>query len=114
MSFRSRTDGSKYPITSRSLYNNRTREKLYQREIHFGDKYQAEDSVDFANRKWDEYRDRGQRVHLVQAMNEARNKARVASRNPNLSESQKERSKEADRILTRWIDSHKGKYNNGP
>lgn len=110
MRFRSKPGGKHYPIQGRSLFHNKTREKLYQKNIHYGNEYQAESSVRFATEKWESYESRDQKVHLLRAVNEASNKALVASRNKRLSESEREQAKQAHVVLKRWVDAHKGQY----
>ena len=95
------TDGSgrHRPIRGRSLFNNPTRSRLYQREIRYDTVSDAKASVAFANQRWRDVGSRAGRVHLVQAMNEAANKAKV----------QKGEYSEEHKVLRAWVNEHKGK-----
>jgi hypothetical protein len=109
-SYRSRSDGSHYPVSGRSLYDHPSRSGTYSREIHYGNQTEARESVTFANMRWDELQGRRKdRVHLLQAMNEARNRSLVESRNQRISPEERRRAAEAHKVLTAWVESHKGK-----
>lgn len=108
------SSGRKRPVT-KSLYGSRPRSANYSRQIDFGDRFQAEESVVFADKRWDSYTSREKRVHLLQAMNEAANRAKAMyeARNDNgsyrLSELERRKAMEAHAVLRQWVDSHKRK-----
>lgn len=108
MPFRSRSDGSHYPVRG-SLYGRKPKSQLYHRQIHFGDETEARASVRFADEKWSSYHTRQERVHLLKAVNEAANRAKAESENPRLSESEKRKASSSHVILRRWVEEHKGK-----
>lgn len=108
MNIRSRSDGTKYPVHGRSLFSNPARNRTFQRDIHFGDESEARRSVTFADEYWESHPSHHDRSRLVLAMNEARNRARVGSKNERLSPEERERYREAEARLTSWIDAHKG------
>jgi hypothetical protein len=61
--------------------------------------------VAFADRRWRELKGRrNDRVHLLQAMNEAANRAKVS----------KGEDSEEHRALRKWVDEHKGKESAHP
>ena len=114
MNIRSRSDGTKYPVHGRSLFSNPARNRTFQRDIHFGDESEARRSVTFADEYWESHPSHHDRSRLVLAMNEARNRARVGSKNERLSPEERERYREAEARLTSWIDAHKGKASSEP
>ena len=108
-SFRSRKDGSHYPVQGGGLWSHPSRSRVYSKNIHYGNANEARESVAFANEKWKSYTKREERVHLVQAMNEASNRAKAMSENRRLSGSEQRKAAEAHTILRGWVESHKGK-----
>lgn len=111
MSYRSRSDGSHYPVHSGqgSLYDHKPRNKSYSEHIHYRNATEAHESVTFADEKWRTAPNRESRVKLIQAMNEARNRSRAASKETRLSEGERMKFRESDKILSGWLDFHKGK-----
>lgn len=107
-----REDGRRFMSRGRapnqSLFNHKSHSRLFSENIHYGSESQARASVTFADRRWKEV-DRRDRVKLIFAMNEARNRALVVSRNERLSPGERERGRQAHAVLTSWVDAHKGK-----
>lgn len=109
MAFRSRSDGSHYPVR-RGLYGRPARSRLYEEEINFSNMNQASESVTFANKRWEDLAGRRkERVHLLQAMNQASNRAAVEARNQNVSAERRGKAYDASIVLRAWVEAHKGK-----
>jgi hypothetical protein len=85
---------------NQSLFSHPPSSRTYSREIHWDTPADAHHSAAFADQRWSELAGRrSDRVHLLQAMNEAANRAKVS----------KGESSEEHRVLRKWVNGHKGK-----
>jgi hypothetical protein len=95
---RRRSDDRPYHKGGRSLYGP-PRSSTYSREIRWDTPADAHHSIAFADGRWHELAGhRSDRVHLLQAMNEAANRAKVS----------KGENSEEHEVLRRWVTEHKG------
>lgn len=110
MSYRSRKDGTHYPIRGRSLYGHAPKNQSYSRNIHFANPTEAKSSVIFANERWRALEGRRtDRVKLLQAMNEAANRAKAETENKRVGSEDHRKASEAYTVLRAWVDGHKGR-----
>jgi hypothetical protein len=104
MAYRSRNDGSHYPIhpRRRGLYGNKPRSKTYSEtlsEIH-----EPEDAREAAEKMEEEFKQhetREGKVHVKKALVERANRAKVASHNKRLTPEERQKEKKIAEIFYR-------------
>lgn len=101
---------TRHRFQGRSLFDHGYTDKQFHREIHGENATAAHESVRFADKYWDEARERRRRVKVLQAMNQEANRLKVmAYENPRISDPEKRKAEASYKIFRRWVDDHKGR-----